>query len=73
LMKCEDLVVVVRGGVEPPTFRFSEALSWVQDHLHHEVHQPRHLHQRWSGTCHAIVAVCRGVSYSAVPSVLFAC
>ena len=42
-MKCEDLVVV-RGGVEPPTFRFSGGRSYQLSYLTSAGHRRQNVH-----------------------------
>jgi hypothetical protein len=49
--------VVVRGGVEPPTFRFSGVLSCPFAVLIDQDASPAHRHKAWSNLLEPILAV----------------
>jgi len=48
---------VVRGGVEPPTFRFSGVLSYLSRILAELDASPAHSHKTWSSLLGPILAV----------------
>jgi len=52
--------MVVRGGVEPPTFRFSGALSRLETQEREPFRCPAQSHYRWSAAIEAIVATVPG-------------
>jgi hypothetical protein len=63
-------VRVVRGGLEPPTFRFSGALS-PRDHSSESFQKPSSPHYRWSAGVLAIIATMPPSTHSSVSSVGF--
>jgi hypothetical protein len=60
---------VVRGGVEPPTFRFSEGLLPLEPYGTANRASPSRLHNGWSGLTNLFEQRCRRVPGNAVSSV----